>query len=97
MKVHLLDPQDESGNLILSMPSIDKYVEFDTAGNAVVTTKTDEQLLSCAQVVFESEIEGRIENAIALAPVSTEAERTFKAELLIMKAIILDKNSTNEI
>jgi len=54
-------------------------------------------LLSCTQVVFDSEIESRIENAISLTPISTEAERVFKAELIIMKAIILDKNSTNEI
>ncbi len=96
-KVHLLYPKDESGILILSMPSIDKYVEFDTGGNAALSSKTDEELLSCTQVVFDSEIESRIENAISLTPISTEAERVFKAELIIMKAIILDKNSTNEI
>jgi len=97
MKIHLLDPKDESGLLILSMPVIDMYVEFDAEGNASICTKTDEQLLACTQVVFESEISGRIENAVALASEISEADRIFKGQLLIMKALIEDKVSENEI
>lgn len=97
MKVHLLDPENESGNLILSMPEIDMYVEFDTGGNASIAPQSEEELLSYKQTVFESEIYSRIDSAIALAPTNTEAERIFKAQLLIMKALIADKNDDNEI
>ncbi len=97
MKIHLLDPEDESGILILSMPEIDMYVEFDSGGNASVSDKSDEELLACKQIVFESEIYGRIENALANAPEITEAERVFKSQLLIMKAMIADKNYDNEL
>ena len=96
-KIHLLDPKDESGNLILSLPALDMYVEFDSGSNAALTTKTDEELLSYDQKVFDSDAEVMIENAIANAPITTEAARIFKAQLEIMKAIIFDKSSTNDI
>lgn len=97
MKIHLLDPEDESGILILSMPEIDMYVDFDSSGNASVSSKTDEELLACKQTIFESEIYSRIDFALGTAPISTESERIFKAQLLIMKAMIADKNYDNEL
>jgi hypothetical protein len=96
MKIHLLDPEDESGILILSMPEIDMYVEFDSSGNASVSSKTDEELLACKQTIFESEIYSRIDFALGTAPNITEEEKIFKGQLLIMKAMIADKNYDNE-
>jgi len=97
MKAHLLDPEDESGNLILSMPEINMYVEFDTSGNPFISPRTEEQLLACKQVVFEQEIGTRIDAALASVDDTTVEEKVFKGQLLIMKALIADKSEDNEI
>ena len=103
MNIHLLDTKDVNAEeftlntLIMTMSEIDMYVEFAPGGAASTCTKTDEEMLSYSQVPFESEIYARIDNAIAFAPVTTEAERIFKGQLVIMKALIADKNQDNEI
>jgi len=98
MKIHLLDTEDNGtdftlNTLILSMPEIDTYVEFAVGGAASVSTKTEEELLSFKQIEFDSDFYSRVSNAVELAATSTDEQKMFKAQLLVMKAISADKIS----
>lgn len=94
-QIHLLDAGD--GTRVLTLNEINRQIAFDSGYNAIDSTYTKDELLSMDQIVFESDAEVMIENAIAAAPTSTEAERIFKAELIMCKAIISDKSYNSEI